>query len=128
MSFTPAFDALDTEHAVASDDIELVHSVRLSRAAREMLRFGGLTQDPVTGLTHFRGKPIMLTLEERELLGALLRRAGQIVSREKLAAMVGKSADAVDHAIETLRTDLKAAGVTSLPCRAEGIGYILWRC
>jgi DNA-binding response OmpR family regulator len=106
----------------------LARSARVSRATREMMRYGGLVMDPVTGATHFRGKAVALALEERELLGTLMRRAGQIISRERLAAAVGIAVDALDRRVETLRSDLKAAGVNCLPCRADGLGYVLWRC
>ena len=128
MSFSPVFDTPDTTLVLTDERLELARSARVSRAAREMLRYGGLIMDPVTGVTHFRGKALSLTLEERELLGTMMRRAGQIIGRERLAATVGIAVDTLDRRVETLRSDLKAAGVTCLPCRADGLGYVLWRC
>ncbi len=117
MSFSPVFDTPDTTLVLTDERLELARSARVSRAAREMLRYGGLIMDPVTGVTHFRGK-----------LGTMMRRAGQIISRERLAATVGIAVDALDRLVAALRGDLKAAGVTCLPCRADGLGYVLWRC
>jgi DNA-binding response OmpR family regulator len=128
MSFSPVFDTPDSTLVLTDERLELVRSARVSRATREMLRYGGLIMDPVTGATHFRGKAVVLALEEREMLGTLMRRAGQIVSRERLAAAVGIPMDALDRRVEALRSDLKAAGVTCLPCRVDGLGYVLWRC
>jgi len=128
MSFSPVFDTPDTTLVLTDERLQLAHSARVSRAAREMLRYGGLIMDPVTGVTHFRGKALSLTLEERELLGTMMRRAGQIIGRERLAATVGIAVDTLDRRVETLRSDLKAAGVTCLPCRVDGLGYVLWRC
>jgi DNA-binding response OmpR family regulator len=128
MSFSPVFDTPDTTLVLTDERLQLARSARMSRAAREMLRYGGLIMDPVTGVTHFRGKALSLTLEERELLGTLMRRAGQIIGRERLAATLGIAVDTLDRRVETLRIDLKAAGVTCLPCRADGLGYVLWRC
>src|SRR5258708_26491792 len=89
MSFSPVFDTPDTTLVLTDERLELARSVRVSRATREMLRYGGLIMDPVTGVTHFRGKTLQLALEERELLGMLMRRAGQIISPERLASAVG---------------------------------------
>jgi DNA-binding response OmpR family regulator len=128
MSFSPVFDTPDTTLVLTDERLQLARSAHVSRAAREMLRYGGLIMDPVTGVTHFRGKALSLTLEERELLGTMMRRAGQIIGRERLAATVGIAVDTLDRRVETLRSDLKAAGVTCLPCRVDGLGYVLWRC
>src|SRR5260370_17004416 len=84
MSFSPVFDTPDTTLVLTDERLELARSARVSRAAREMLRYGGLIMDPVTGVTHFRGKALSLTLEERELLGPMMRPAGPIITPEPL--------------------------------------------
>src|SRR5260370_35132229 len=127
MSFSPVFDTPDTTLVLTDERLQLAHSARVTRAVGEMLRYGGLIMDPVTGVTHFRGKALSLTLEERELLGTMMRRAGQIISRERLAATVGIAVDALDRLVAALRGDLKAAGLTCLPCPADGLGYVLRR-
>src|SRR5258708_33634525 len=128
MTFSPVFDTPDTTLGLTDERLELARSARVSRAAREMLRYGGLIMDPVTGVTHFRGKALSLTLEERELLGTMMRRAGQIIGRERLAATVGIAVDTLDRRGETLRSDLKGAGVTCLARPVDGLGYRRWRC
>ncbi len=91
------------------------------------LRFGGLTMDPRTGVTHWRGRALALAASERELLGILLRHAGQILTTERIAVLLSVDIAQVDAQINTLVIRLKQAGVTCLPCRASGLGYVLWR-
>jgi len=126
MGYTPAFDTLSTTEAVAD------HAARTRPAdtlggVRQILRFGGLAMDSLTGATSWRGKMVPLSLEEREVLSVLMRRAGQIVTRERLATLLGTTYDAVDRNIQDLRETLKNAGSTCLPCQVDGLGYILWR-
>jgi DNA-binding response OmpR family regulator len=128
MGFTPTFDTLDSNKAISDHVLDLPRPVIDARATREILRFGGLSMDPITGATYFRGKAVLLAVEDRELLGVLLRRAGQIISVERLAAMLRTGAESVERQIEHLRSDLRAAGVSCLPCKADGLGYVLWRC
>ncbi|HEU5438547.1 MAG TPA: hypothetical protein VFU88_04590 [Ktedonobacterales bacterium] len=97
------------------------------RTARTLLRFGGLTMEPVTGATSWRGKMLQLGADDRVLLGVLLRRGGQIISSERLAAMVGATAEALELQIAAMTETLRQAGVTCLPRRARGLGWILWR-
>src|SRR5260370_10669215 len=89
MSFSPVFDTPDTTLVLTDERLELARSARVSRAAREMLRYGGLIMDPVTGVTHFRGKALSLTLEERALLGTIMRRARPVINRQRLPPPVG---------------------------------------
>ena len=57
-----------------------------------------------------------------------MRRAGQIVNRRTLAAALSVTVDRLDERIERLRDELRQAGATCLPCRVDGLGYVLWRC
>jgi DNA-binding response OmpR family regulator len=97
------------------------------RAVRTLLRFGGLTMEPVTGATSWRGKMLQLGADDRVLLGVLLRRGGQIISSERLAAMVGATVEALELQMAAMTETLRQAGVTCLPRRARGLGWILWR-
>lgn len=124
MGFTPVFDTVEPHEPLPHSD-----SIVLTRpTTRAALRFGGLTMDPVQGVVHFRGHIVSLSRDERETLTALLRRAGQIVSRERLAAMMSVRVDTVDKRVQGLRATLKSAGVSCLPIPVDGLGYILWRC
>lgn len=128
MGYTPAFDAIDATHSLTHEQIELARPFAHAREARSVLRFGGLSMDTLTGVTFYRGKAVPLSAHERELLGVFLRRAGQIISREQIAATLGVGAGTLDARVQALRGDLKAAGVGCLPCAADGLGYVLWRC
>jgi DNA-binding response OmpR family regulator len=89
-------------------------------------RFGGLIMDARTGVTHWRGRALELSLEERELLGVLLHHAGQIISTERIARQLGKEIQLMDAQISALSARLQQEGVTCLPRRADGLGYVLW--
>ncbi len=95
--------------------------------ARTPLRFGGLSMDPLTGATSWRGRALEMAADERRLLAALMRRGGQIVSVERLATSAGMSAEGLERRIEALIATLRLSGVSCLPRRARGLGYVLWR-
>ncbi|MGZ3582633.1 MAG: hypothetical protein ACXWQ5_08195 [Ktedonobacterales bacterium] len=124
MGFSPTFDTPDMT-VIAEADVELVRPQGKQKEL-ELLRFGGLTLNSMTGAAHWRGKALTLSVPERELLAELMRRAGQIVSRERLAITVGRG-DVLDERMRDLKITLSAHGVTALPREVEGLGYILWR-
>lgn len=124
MGYTPAFDTLDLPQALLDGHDTVFHG----RAVQDVLRFGGLSFDPRTGATSWRGKMLALAVEDREVLGLLMGRAGQIVSRQLLAGLLSVTTDLLDRRVLTLRMALKAAGVTCLPVKVDGLGYVLWRC
>lgn len=125
MGFSPIFDTPDTTTILSETNVDLLRP-QGKQTVREVLRFGGLSLDSVTGAAHWRGKALTLSVPEREVLGELMRRAGQIVSRERLAIAVGRG-DTIDDRMRDLKITLKASGVTALPCQVQGLGYILWR-
>ena len=43
-------------------------------------------------------------------------------------AQLGASVHSVDGRIEALKATLKTAGVSTLPRKVDGLGYVLWRC
>ncbi|HEX6123387.1 MAG TPA: winged helix-turn-helix domain-containing protein [Ktedonobacterales bacterium] len=97
------------------------------RTLRKVVRLSGYSMDVATGVIHWRGNRLSLAREEHELLSTLLRRAGQILSREHLASLLGASADSVDRRMLALVRALDQAGVHCRPRHAAGLGYILWR-
>lgn len=127
MSYTPAFDTLDTLPSLLGDSVSMPHRGS-TLTAPEILRFGGLTFDPRTGAVNWCGKMLTLPAQEREALGVLMRRAGQILSRQTLASLLGVTVDRLDRRMQTLRHALKASGARCLPVPVEGLGYVLWRC
>lgn len=123
MGYTPTFDGSDVAQPVL--DRATISTLPAKRAT---LRFGGLAMDSVTGVVTWRGRSVALPVRERELLAALLKRAGQIVSRDRLAAMLGMSAKSVDEGVESLRVAMQHEGISTLPTKVDGCGYVLWRC
>lgn len=122
MGYTPAFDGSDIAQPVLDRA-----KISTLPAKRVMLRFGGLAMDSVTGAVTWRGRSVALPVRERELLVVLLKRAGQIVSSERLAAMAGMSTKTVDEGIEVLRIRLRQEGISTVPTKVDGCGYVLWR-
>lgn len=127
MSYTPAFDTLDTLPSLLGDSASVSRKGAV-RTAQEILRFGGLTFDPRTGAVSWCGKMLTLPVQEREALGVLMRRAGQILSRQTLASLLGVTVDRLDRRMQSLHHSLKASGARCLPVSVEGLGYVLWRC
>lgn len=124
MGFTPTFDTPDMT-VVTNASADLLRP-RGKQSEREILRFGGLSLDSATGAAYWRGTALILSVPERKLLAELMRRAGQIVSRERLAMALGRG-DMLDERLCDLKATLRASGVTALPCQVQGLGYILWR-
>ena len=124
MGYTPAFDTVDTSEALLDGHPEILRG----RVPHEVLRFGGLSFDPRTGAASWRGKMLVLAVADREVLGVLMRRAGQILTRQSLAIMIGTTAEQLDHRMLALCEALKAVGATCLPVKVDGLGYVLWRC
>lgn len=91
------------------------------------IRVGAYVVDRQTTVIRWRGEPLRLSEEQRQMLHVMLQHAGQIMSCERLASLVRTPAETIDARISSLRAALEAAGVTWLPRRAEGCGYILWR-
>jgi len=128
MGITPTFDTsvvIDTRRPDASVADRALPS---GRVAGTLMRFGGLAMDTRTGATQWCGRAIQLSVEERETLANLMRRAGQIVSPRSLAATLGVTVDKLDERVDRLKSALRQAGATCLPCRVDGLGYVLWRC
>ncbi len=90
------------------------------------IRIGAYTMDAKADVIRWRGELLRLSGEERQTLRVLLQHAGQILSCERLASLLHVACDTVDTHIHSLRSTLEASGVTWLPRRAEGCGYILW--
>lgn len=125
MGFSPTFDTPDSTTVLTNNHVELLRP-QTRQKERELLRFGGLTLDSMTGAVHWRGKALTLSVPERELLGELMRHAGQIVNRERLSIALGRG-DVLDERMSDLKAALRSSGVTALPCEVQGLGYILWR-
>ncbi|HST88336.1 MAG TPA: hypothetical protein VLJ14_08165 [Ktedonobacterales bacterium] len=128
MGITPTFDTSTVIDTRRPDATVTDRALPSARVASTLMRFGGLAMDTRTGATQWCGRAIQLTVEDRETLANLMRRAGQIVNRRTLAAALSVTVDRLDERIERLRDELRQAGATCLPCRVDGLGYVLWRC
>lgn len=125
MSYTPAFDpSIETALSPKVETLPLRTSVATRRAP---LRFGGYTMDTATGAVRWLGQTLDLAVQDRQLLATFLRNAGRILSRERLSALAGIPAAAVDARVASLSDALRAQGISATPRWTEGVGYILWR-
>lgn len=94
-------------------------------APARCLELGVLRVDPATRQVHMSGAEVHLTATEFDLLAALLRRPGQVFSREQLLATVWGTADyggsrTVDVHVAQLRSKLGPQA----PIRTHrGVGY-----
>ena len=94
-------------------------------AARE---FGGLRCDAASAAVYFRGEPLELAPRESALLRAVLARAGQAVTKERLSELVFPGelqvqSDAIEVVAYRLRKKLAHTGVQLVTLR--GLGYLL---
>lgn len=103
---------------------------QLGAHARD-LRVGGLVVDLASRRVDLDGVSVALTTAEFDLLCALARRPGRVLSREQLLEIVKGDAEqtfdrAVDTQVSRLRTKLGAVpGGDSLIRTVRGVGYML---
>ena len=86
----------------------------MEAAAVEEIVAGNLVIRPDQFLAHVEGRPVALTMRELSLLAALARRAGRVVPREELYAVVWqqryrRSERSVDVYVGKLRQKLEEA-------------------
>jgi two-component system response regulator TctD len=90
--------------------------------------FNGLRSDPQSGAVYFRGEALDLAPREAALLRAVLAKAGQAITKERLSELVfpGESqvaAEAIEVVAYRLRKKLADTGVQLVTLR--GLGYLL---
>jgi len=98
--------------------------------APEILRYADLTLDMATRQAQRSGRLIELSTTEYELLTLLMRRAGQVVTREQIMERVwGYDFEGESNVLEVyvryLRTKLEAGGEPRLIQTVRGAGYVL---
>lgn len=93
----------------------------------EVLRYRGMVMNTQTGSVLIQGHPVHLPVKERELLAALMRRSGQIVSPQWLGMQLRAAAEEIEELAMSLTRSLREAGAHCLPRKVEGLGYVLWR-
>jgi DNA-binding response OmpR family regulator len=127
MGLTSPFETASNADPTTVDSQVSDIAITETRVIQSPLRYGGLTMDARTGVTHWRGRVLELSLEERELMGILLRHAGQILSTERFARLLQTEPRLVEVRMSALASRLKQVGVSCWPCKASGLGYVLWR-
>ena len=104
---------------------------REPEASSELVRVGELTIDVARHEASWRGTEVTLTAQEFELLHALARHAGHVLSREQLLTLVWGyeyygDLRVVDAAIKRLRSKLyRVAPGDDLILTVRGVGYKL---
>jgi two-component system, OmpR family, response regulator CpxR len=106
----------------------LRRTVRSDAATPPILRSGDLTLNVETREVNDRGKRVPLTSVEFDILDVLMRSAGRIVSRDKLAAVLYNREStpyerAIDVHISHLRKKLDSKG-DALIRSVRGVGYL----
>lgn len=98
--------------------------------APEIVQYADLTLDMATRQAQRSGRLIELSTTEYELLTLLMRRAGQVVTREQIMERVwGYDFEGESNVLEVyvryLRTKLEAGGEPRLIQTVRGAGYVL---
>jgi two-component system response regulator QseB len=129
MDFTPIDGPTLTDDAILTDATTGPWSSFPGRPRQgaEVVRYRGMVMNTLTGSILVQGRPVRLAVRERELLAALMRRSGQIVSPKWLAMQIHAGIEEIDELAATLTSALREAGAQCLPRQVEGLGYVLWR-
>lgn len=95
-----------------------------------VIRVGKLALDTIRQVVHFDGTLLPLSPREFGLLRLLILRVGAVVSREAIEdhlynELTLPSSNAVESAMSTLRTKLRAVGAPDLIATRRGHGYVL---
>ncbi|HEX8996025.1 MAG TPA: hypothetical protein VF812_08335 [Ktedonobacterales bacterium] len=128
MDYTSLDKATLADHAILTEPTATPWSSFPGRPRQrpEVLRYRGIVMNTITGSVLIQGRPTNLAVAERELLAALMRRSGQIVSPHWLASQIRATATQVEMLAESLASKLREAGASCLPRRVEGLGFVLW--
>ncbi len=111
----------------------ILRRVRGGRPALQTLRFGRLEIDPGSRSVRVDGEARVITGHQFDLLLALARHAGRVLSRERLMDLVkGEEADAFDRSIDVHVSKIRAA-IEDEPAHprriitVRGAGYVFAR-
>ncbi|MFD8142229.1 response regulator transcription factor [Streptomyces sp. NPDC059708] len=101
-----------------------------ARGGRDVLRAGPLEMDQATRQVRNGGTEVHLTRREFELLAALVRNAGIVLTRDQLLDRVWGydfevRTDAVDTFVSYLRRKLEEGGRPRLIHTVRGVGFVL---
>lgn len=129
MDYTPLDQTILRDEAILTDAANGPGSSFPSRPRQgaDVLRYRGMVMNTLTGSILVHGRPTRLATKEREMLAALMRRSGQIVSPKWLAMQLHTTIEEIDSLAKALNSALCEAGAQCLPRKVEGLGYVLWR-
>ncbi len=131
MDYTPVEPTLDMNEAIfeAPPGASWTRFPKRHRTHTEssVLRYRGLAFDLTADAVLLHERQVRLAAAERDLLKALMRRAGQIMSAVWLADQLGVTVAEIEACARSLAMTLTEAGAPCLPRRVDGLGYILWR-
>lgn len=97
---------------------------RSSGMAHDLLLFGEVTLDPASRHATLRGEPVLLSTREFDLLQALMRNAGRVMSREQLEQQMYSWGHEVEsNTIEVHIHHLRRKLGTELIHTVRGVGY-----
>lgn len=127
MDYTPLEPILTDETILSESSSPWSSFPGRARQSAGVLRYRGMVMNTLTGSILVHGRPTRLAVKEREMLAALMRRSGQIVSPKWLAMQLNTTIDEIDMLAKSLHDALCEAGAPCLPRQVEGLGYVLWR-
>lgn len=95
-------------------------------AAQEMLQAGALRMEPAARQVTWQGEPVTLSTREFDLLHALMRSAGRVLSREQLEQQLYSwGLEVESNAIEVHIHHLRRKLQTDVIHTVRGVGYML---
>lgn len=101
---------------------------RAAGQAEPLLQHGALTLDPAGRTAHWQGQPVELSQREFDLLHALLRNAGRVLSREQLEQhLYPWGSEVQSNAVEVHVYHLRRKFAPGLIETVRGVGYRLPR-
>ncbi|HEU0028414.1 MAG TPA: hypothetical protein VFQ25_14975 [Ktedonobacterales bacterium] len=129
MDYTPVESLFDPDEAMfdAPAGASWTRLPKKRQPEGETLRYRGLAYNLATGVVILNDRQMRLAAPECDLLRALMRKAGQIVSVARLAEQLGVSVNEIEARARALSRSLADFNAPCLPRRVEGLGYILWR-
>lgn len=128
MDYTPVEPTIEADEAIFDAPLgaSWTRFPKRYQPSGEILRYRGLAYDLATGDVILNERQMRLPAPECDLLRALMRRAGQIISAAHLAEQLGVTIAEVEVRVSALSHTLGEANAPCMPRRVEGLGYILW--
>jgi DNA-binding response OmpR family regulator len=129
MDYTPVESLFDPDEAMfdAPPGASWTRLPKRRQREGQTLRYRGMAYNLDTGVVILNDRQMRLAAPECDLLRALMRKAGQIISASRLAEQLGVTIAEVEARIRALSRSLADFNAPCMPRRVEGLGYILWR-